>query len=45
VNTRTPARRKIDVKIERERELVREDYITTRFLKWAGEIVAKAKFE
>ena len=45
VNNRTPARRKIDVKVERERELVREDFITHRFLKWAGEVISKAKFE
>ena len=45
INTRTPARRKIDVKNERERELVKEDYITTRFFQWAGEVISKAKFE
>lgn len=45
VNARTPARRKIDVKNPKERELVREDYINTRFFQWANEIVAKAKFE
>lgn len=45
INTRTPPRRKIDVKVERERELVREDYITYRFLQWAGEVIAKAKFD
>ncbi len=45
VNTRTPARRKIDVKNERERELVREDFLTVRFLDWAREVVGRAKFE
>ncbi|HLQ38515.1 MAG TPA: peptidylprolyl isomerase [Planctomycetota bacterium] len=45
VNSRTPARRKIDVKQERERELVREDYINTRFMQWAGEVIARAKVE
>jgi hypothetical protein len=45
VNARTPARRKVDVKNERERELVREDYINHRFFTWAGEIIAKAKVE
>ncbi|HEB53877.1 MAG TPA: hypothetical protein ENI87_11550 [bacterium] len=45
VNSRTPARRRIDVKQERERELVREDYITYRFLQWANEVVARTKFE
>jgi len=45
VNGRTPPRRSINVKVERERELVYEDYITQRFLKWANEVIAKAKFE
>ena len=45
VNSRTPPRRKISVKVERERELVLEDYITYRFLEWANEVIAKAKFE
>lgn len=45
VNGRTPPRRNINVKVERERELVTEDYITTRFLEWANEVIAKAKFE
>jgi hypothetical protein len=45
VNSRTPARRKIDVKVERERELVREDYVTCRFFTWANEVIGRAKFE
>ena len=45
VNTRTPARRKIDVKVERERDLVREDFITCRFFTWAAEVIGRAKFE
>lgn len=45
VNSRTPARRRVDVKNERERELVREDFLTMRFLEWAREVVAKTKFE
>jgi hypothetical protein len=45
VNSRTPARRKIDVKVERERELVREDYITCRFFQWANEVIGRAKFD
>lgn len=45
VNARTPARRKIDVKNERERELVREDYLNWRFFVWANEVIAKAKVE
>jgi parvulin-like peptidyl-prolyl isomerase len=45
VNARTPARKGVDVKNERERELVREDYINHRFMTWAGEVIAKAKVE
>ena len=45
VNSRTPARRRIDVKAERERTLVREDYITYRFQQWAREVIANATFE
>jgi hypothetical protein len=45
VNSRTPARRAIDVKVERERELVKEDYVTCRFFAWAAEVVGKAKFD
>lgn len=45
VNSRTPARKQIDVKIERERQLVQEDYVTCRFFEWAAEVVGKAKFE
>ncbi len=43
VNARTPARRKIDVKVERERELVREDYINQRFLEWGKTVLAGTK--
>ncbi len=45
VNSRTPARRQIDVKVQRERDLVKEDYITCRFFTWASEVIGKAKFE
>lgn len=45
VNARTPPRRKIDVKIERERELVKEDYLNHRFFLWANDVIAKAKVE
>ncbi|MCA8973887.1 MAG: hypothetical protein KDC98_04160 [Planctomycetes bacterium] len=45
INSRTPARRKVDVKVEKERELVREDYINYRFFEWANEVIARAKFE
>lgn len=45
VNVRTPARRLIDVKSERERELVREDYVTARFFQWAAGVIARTKFD
>ncbi len=45
VNARTPARRKIDVNNEKERELVREDYIGYRFFQWANEVIGRAKFD
>jgi hypothetical protein len=45
VNMRTPPRRKIDVKVERERQLVQEDYVTHRFFNWASEVIRNAKYE
>lgn len=45
INSRTPARRKVDVNGEKERELVREDYVTYRFFEWANGVIAKAKIE
>ncbi len=45
VNTRTPARKKIDVKNERERQLVREDYVNRRFFDWANEVLAHVKLD
>ncbi|MCR9247749.1 MAG: hypothetical protein NXI31_22200 [bacterium] len=44
INSRTPPRRKIDVKVEKERELVTEDYITQRFFEWANGVIGKAAF-
>lgn len=43
VNARTPASRKLDMKNDRERELVREDYINYRFLEWGKGVLANAK--
>jgi hypothetical protein len=45
INTRTPPRKKIDVKNEKERELVREDFVNYRFFQWANEVIARSKFE
>lgn len=45
INSRTPARRQVDVANEKERELVREDFLNYRFFQWANGVIAKAKFE
>jgi len=45
INSRTPPRRKIDIKNEKERELVTEDYINHRFFQWAGDVIGRATFE
>lgn len=45
VNSRTPPRRKVDVKNEKERNLVREDYVTYRFFQWANDVIGRAKFD
>ena len=45
VNTRTPATGGVNVKDERTRELVRQDYVTFRFMHWANDVLAKAKIE
>ncbi|MCA8947901.1 MAG: hypothetical protein KDE27_00265 [Planctomycetes bacterium] len=45
INSRTPPRRKIDVKSEKERELVTEDYINYRFFQWANDVIGRAKFD
>ena len=39
-----PPKRRLDVKNERERTLVREDYVTYRFFEWAKGVIASAKF-
>lgn len=45
VNSRTPAKKRMDVKVERDRDLVREDYISYRFMAWANEVLARTKIE
>jgi hypothetical protein len=45
VNTRTPPRKRIDVKEERQRQLVREDYVNRRFFVWANDILAHVKLD
>ena len=43
VNTRGPARQNVSVKEERTRELVKQDFLTHRFLRWSKELLAKAE--
>jgi hypothetical protein len=45
INSRTPAQRKLDVKVPRERELVTEDYLNHRFTEWANDVIARVKVE
>ncbi len=45
VNSRTPAKKRMDVKTERDRDLVKEDYLNERFMAWANEVIARAKVE
>lgn len=45
VNARTPSRKRMDVSNERERELVREDYLNHRFMEWANEVIARTRIE
>lgn len=45
VNARTPPRKKIDVKNPHERELVVEDYVTTRFMEWADQVLKNTKVD
>lgn len=41
VNRRLPARSAVDVKNERMRELVKQDYVTQRFMQWANEVLSR----
>lgn len=45
INSRTPPRRKVDVKSEKERELVTEDYINHRFFQWANDVIGRSSFQ
>ncbi len=45
VNSRTPARNKVNVAEERTKELVRQDYVSHRFLVWANEVTKTAKIQ
>jgi hypothetical protein len=43
VNARGPARQSVSVKEERTRELVKQDFLTHKFLQWSKEVLAKAE--
>jgi hypothetical protein len=43
--TRVPPGGSVTVEDEKTRELIKQDYISTRFLKWAGEVAARMKLE
>ena len=45
VNSRTPARNRVNVADERTRELVRQDFVNYRFLQWANEVLARAEVQ
>jgi hypothetical protein len=45
VNSRTPPKKKIDVKVDRDKGLAKEDFVNTRFMEWAGDVIKKAKIE
>jgi hypothetical protein len=45
INNRTPPRSKPSIADERTRELVRQDYLSYRFLQWANGVVSRAKIE
>ncbi len=45
VNSRTPPKKRMDVKVQRDRDLVREDYVNYRFMQWANEVIQKAVIE
>ena len=45
VNSRTPPKKRMDMKSDRDKELVREDYLSYRFMQWANEVIQKAVIE
>ncbi|MCC6672477.1 MAG: hypothetical protein IT458_15540 [Planctomycetes bacterium] len=45
VNARTPAKGPVQVSDSRTRELVKQDYVTYRFLKYANEVMGRATIE
>lgn len=45
VNALTPSRRMVQLSDPRTRDLVRQDYVNTRFLKWSNEVLAKTSVD
>ena len=45
VNARSPAHGAATVDNPRTRELIKQDYVTQRFMSWANEVLAKAAIE
>lgn len=45
VTARQPARGSVSVSDTRQRELVKQDYVTHRFLQWANEVLSRARIE
>ena len=42
VNARNKAQQNVSVKEEKTRELVKQDFLTYRFLEWAKDVMARA---
>ena len=45
INAKVPPSSDPNVKDERVRELVRQDYVQSRFMDWASEVVSGADFQ
>ena len=45
VNSRSPARGQAQIADARTRELVRQDFVSYRFLNWANDVLAKAEIK
>jgi hypothetical protein len=45
VNSRTPAKQTVSIAESRTRELVKQDYVTYRFLQWANDVLTRTKVE
>jgi len=45
INSRAPAKQPVSVKEDRTRDLVKQDFLTHRFLEWSKQVLAKAKLK